>query len=383
MIRDDNAAGKPDLYSVAEVCFSRSWGGLEHYCAEMALRLSSRGMRVVPIVSPGSPIDVKLKKAGLRTLAISTRNYLSPLATLHLTKYFRTHSIDALHLHRTQDLGVVLPAAEAAGIPIRVLTLQMESDRRKKDIYHRWIYNKLSLVLTITERMRRLVTENVAVNPSKVKVLYYGVDCDKLNAEAEPQDYIRWRWNIPGDAFVVGLVGRIEPSKGQEILLRAAASLQDRIPGLVLMFVGDETIGQSGEKARLRKLAERLIPAVPVIFTGYQSPPGGIVPAFDISVLASRKETFGLVVIEAMALGIPVIATNAGGVPEIVEEGRTGLLVPPEDPPALAAAILRLYRAPQLRRVLSEAGISQTRAKFGMDIHLLNLERYLRGDSQG
>jgi len=292
----------------------------------------------------------------------------------------RRHSVDALHLHRTQDLSIALPAADLAGVKHRVLTLQMESNRTKRDLYHRWVYGRLTAVLTITERMRRLVVDNVAVDPNKVRCNYYGVDVDELRAQAEPKGAVRGRWGVAQDAFVVGMVGRIESLKGQELLLRAGALLTGRISKTVVMLVGDETIGQRGELERLKRFASGLKPRPEVVFTGYQSPPGRVVPAFDVSVLASRRETFGLVILEAQALGVPVVATAAGGVPEVIEDDLNGLLLPPDDPEALAGAIERLYRDKDLRQRLADAALRTVRERFSLKEHLIRLESALRGN---
>jgi len=253
----------------------------------------------------------------------------------------------------------------------------MESSRRKRDIYHRWVYSRLTKVLTITERMRKLVIKNIAVNPEKVETLYYGIDTKEIRSHAEPKEAIRERWHIPADAFVVGIVGRLEKQKGQELLLQACAKLKDKIPALSVMIVGDETVGQSGELQRLKTLADDLLLADQVVFSGYQNPPGVIVPAFDVSVLATRKETFGLVILEAMALGIPVIATDAGGVPEIIEDGVNGLLIPPDDSGALVAALMRLYSEGDLHKKFSINGKQTVETRFSVEAQVEGLERAL------
>lgn len=366
--------------NIAEICFSRSWGGLEHYAADTTILLAKRGHNVLAIAYPNTPIWDKLTNNGLYPIPIKAHNYVSPIATLHMTRLFIKHQIHSVHIHRTQDLGTVLAAAQLAKVPVRVLTLQMESDRKKQDVYHKWVYGQLTYVLTITRRMKELMIGNVAVNPDKIIPLYYGIDIDGLREKALPRNEIRGKWGIPDDAFVSGLVGRIEPSKGQEVLIRAAASLNNRIPELTVMIVGDETVGQSGEKMRMELLARDLAPQLKVVYTGYQSPPGSIVPAFDVSVLASKKETFGLVVIEAQALGIPVIATDSGGVPEIIEHGVNGLLTRPRDHVQLAEAIEQLYNDKELRAMIGRVGRQTTELRFGLERHLSQLERALSGE---
>ncbi len=359
--------------NIAEVCFSRSWGGLEHYVALTTIRLVERGFNVSAVTYPASPLTDYLRKNGIDPVTIRAHDYFSPIASLRMAMLFRNSSISSLHLHRTQDLAPALFASDLSNVRNRLFTLQMESARRKRDIYHRWVYNRLTNIVTITERARKLMVDNVTVDPSKVSVLYYGIDIDKLRQEVQTSAVIREKWKVPDNAFVIGLVGRIEPSKGQEVVIRAAASLTNKIPQIVVMFVGDETVGQLGERDRLEKIAKGLSPNLTVIFTGYLSPPGNIVPAFDVSILASRKETFGLVVIEAQAIGIPVIGTNAGGVPEIITNNENGLLVPPSEVDALASAIQQLYDDTSLRKHITINGSKTVEKHFSLDVHMKRL----------
>lgn len=332
---------------------------------------------MIPIVNPGTPLYDHLQRSGFDPATIHSRDYFDPRAIFKLTRLFRQQRVSSVHVHRTQDLAVVLAAAGFADVNQRVLTLRMESKHRKKDLYHRWVYSRLTSVLTLTERMQRLVRQHVAVNPDKVRVLRNGYDFEKLRSEAESSAVIRARWKIPENAFIVGIVGRLEPGKGQYYLLKAGKLLQGEIPHLHLMIVGEETVNLKGEAERLRRIALELDLSDRVVFTGYQHPPGVVVPAFDIAVLASKKETFGNVLVEAMALEVPVIGTNAGGVPEIITDGENGLLVPPEDPAALAEAILLLYHEHQLRRRFSETGLKTVQSRYSLESHITGLEKSL------
>ena len=232
-------------------------------------------------------------------------------------------------------------------------------------------------MLTISVRLADLVRQNVAVDPDKVRVLYNGYDVDELYAEAEDQKIIRAKWGVPTAAFVVGICGRLETGEGQHLLISAGKHLIQTIPNLYIMIVGDETDNISSELARLKNMAVDFGLNDRVIFTGYQNPPGIIVPAFDLSVLATKKETFGSVILEAMALGIPAIGSKAGGVPEIIDDGVTGLLFKSEESADLARAIQRLYDNPELRHKFSVAGVNKVRSKFSRESHVAGLEKAL------
>ncbi|MBZ0263903.1 glycosyltransferase [bacterium] len=340
----------------------------------MADLLTKRSWNVIPIVAPGTPLEDILLKRGLSPITIPSSNYIAPQTTFKLSRLFREHHVQAIHLHRSHDLGVVLPAAKMANVRKRVFTIQMESGRIKRDIYHRYVYSQLTNVLTITDRIKKKTIESVAVHPDKVQRLYYGIETEKFRAQMLPKSDIRKKWAIPENAFVVGMVGRLEAAKGQEVLIRAAAIAKDKIPSLKVILVGEETVGQSSELERLKILADELLPDRDVVFTGYQAPPGIIVPAFDLAVLATKRESFGLVILEAMALGVPMLATADGGVLEIIHDKMTGRLYQPGDHNALAQLIVELYSNPDERDRYATAALEMVRTKFSMEKHLSELE---------
>lgn len=236
----------PHKLSIVELCLSKAWGGIEHRFCDDVIWLLERGHRVIPVVSPNTHIKKYLESVGIDPVVIRSRDYFDPFASLRMARLFKRNHVNALHIHRTQDLGVPLLATCISSVPVRLLTLRMESKRLKKDIYHRWIYSRLSVVLTLTDRMRRLVQSNVAVDQGKVLVLPNGIDIDKINSETETRNIILAKWGVAADSFVVGMVGRLEQGKGQHVLLKAAARLGDRIPKLTIMLVGDETVDRQG-----------------------------------------------------------------------------------------------------------------------------------------
>lgn len=348
-------------------------------CVDDAERLRDRGHNVTSVTRCDTPLEERFAAKGFSPFTVAARDYLSPIASIRLARLFRNRGLTALHMHRTQDVGTALLAADLGGVPNRVLTLRMESEQRKFDPYHRWVYGRLTRVLTITERLRRLVIENRPIAAGKVHCLYNGTDFARLRASAEDRTVIRERWGIPGDSFVVGMVGRIDPLKGQRSLITAISGLTKTIPLLRLMIVGEESVGETGERRVLEHLIAEQGLQETVIFTGHQHPPGITVPAFDVAVMPSRKETFGNVAVEASGLGVPVIATDAGGAPEIITHGRNGLLVPPDDSNALMESLRKLYFNPEMRFDMGKEGAIMAEQRFSIEKHLAGLEKALEG----
>jgi glycosyltransferase involved in cell wall biosynthesis len=202
----------------------------------------------------------------------------------------------------------------------------------------------------------------------KIEVLNNGFDLAEFPPlMPEERSEARTKWNITPDAFVVGAVGRIKfVRKGQEFLLQAAALLKDQGIPITCLLVGGASPGSEDHIDRMKALADEL--QVEAIFTGELPDPRLAYAAMDIFVLPSAQpEPFGGVVMEAMALGLPVVGTAIGGTSEQVAEGETGLLVPPADPKALAGALARLANSEKERHAMGDAARERIRTIFSLD----------------
>jgi len=366
---------------ILEVCFSPSLGGLELYCLNTAQRLAARGHEVSLWLTQGSrmaehalagrPVREMAGEAPLPyTLRLSKApGYVHPWFTLKARRLIREQDIQVIHLHRSQELALFAPI----NIP-KVLTLQIQSSLPKRDLWHRWVYSKVDRILTISELMRDLALKTLPVRSDKVHVLYYGVPADDLYSQRGDPQETRHRFGIPADAFLIGLVGRLEESKGQALLLKAFAQVYQRFPQAHLLLAGDPPPEHAGYDQELKSLAADLGVAERVHFIGFQADTAPIFAALDLCVLASKQEAFGVVLLEAMAQGVSIIATRAGGVPEVIQDGVNGLLVKPEDSAELAGAIERLISDAEGRRRLGKAGFRIVREKFGLERHLQALE---------
>ena len=356
--------------NVLEVCFSPSLGGLELYCLKTARQLMQRGHKVLVWLAEGSRMLGHPLVEELDVQVFPEPGYLNPLFWRKAKNILRSNAIEVVHLHRGRDLASF---AWFKKIP-RVLTLQIESTYPKRDLYHRFVYSRVDRVLTITERMRELALQALPVKPEQVFCLHYGVDADGLRERSGDPAAFRREYGIPENALLIGLVGRLESSKGQDVLLKAFAKICHEYPDLHVLLAGEPPPEAGDYDRKLRDLAQKLNIFDRVHFVGFQVNTPPVYAALDVCVLASRKESFGLVLLEAMAMGVPLIATAAGGVPEIVKNGENGLLIPPEEPDALARALKRLIGDPNLCNKLSKGGQNAVAGKFSLDKHLEALE---------
>jgi glycosyltransferase involved in cell wall biosynthesis len=236
----------------------------------------------------------------------------------------------------------------------------MQSGLDKRDWFHNKVFKRLDGCITITERGREELTTTTVLAPEKIAVVHYGIDTTRFSPESISREEARRTFGIPEDAFTVGIVGGFNPGKGQKEFiegLRIAAEMEpglgDRLHALI---VGERPSDPADYVAEIGRLRQSLPFADRVQLLPFTSDPRPVYRALDIFVLASHSETFGMVLQEALAMGVPSVGTNNGGVPEIITDGRTGLLIEPQSPQAIADAVVKLYRDELLRSHIAHTG---------------------------
>jgi glycosyltransferase involved in cell wall biosynthesis len=245
-----------------------------------------------------------------------------------------------------------------------------------------------ALLRRLTPQMDRLIAVSRAIlaklvaegrTPAPVELIYNGVDLQKYELTEAcctlPEEY-----GFPEGTPLVGVVARLEPEKGHPTLIDAWPMVLEKVPEARLLIIGEgsqrrtlearaEALGLLGEPCEGDRCVgtRNARPGAKVLFTGLRDDVPQVTAALDVAVLPSYREAQGLAILEAMSLRRPVVATQVGGVPEMIEDGRTGLLVPPRDPAALAAAVVRLLTDHPLADMVSRAGHDFVRANFSLD----------------
>ncbi len=196
-----------------------------------------------------------------------------------------------------------------------------------------------------------------------VHVVRNGIPLDRF-APGPPPAGLRAELGLPEGVPVASVVGRLTPWKGHQVLLRAWPAVRARVPGARLIVVGEVAFWDEGYGAQLRALAEELGLGGSVHWAGFREDVADVLRLSDLLVLPSIDEPFGRVIIEAMSVGLPVVATASGGVPEIVIEGETGLLAPPGEPEGLADAIVAVLSDPARAHEMGAAGRARALEHF-------------------
>lgn len=266
------------------------------------------------------------------------------------------------HVVHTHDVGTLFytgPAARRAGVPLIVHTEHGRGDypRLRRRLLGRLAGRYARPFYCLTEDMAAWVTSHRIVPPRKIRLIFNGIDTARFREPCDP-GAIRRELGIPPGAPVVGTVGRLSEIKRQDVLIRAFARIRGGVPDAHLILVGDGPLRQS-----LGELAGRLGLDARVHFAGFRPHSAPYLRAMDVFALTSRSEGMPQAALEAMVVGLPVVASRVGGLPELIDHGRTGFLVEPGDEPGLAEALLELLSDPGRSGRMGEAGRREVEAK--------------------
>jgi glycosyltransferase involved in cell wall biosynthesis len=354
----------------------RVTGGAEMYVRRVAplLRQSGWDLRVVTFVSGGQLVD-DLRAEGVPVIELGLRHNADLSVLTRLGRLWRSDPPDLLHTHlyhagligrivghRTGIAAIVVHqhGAELARSPLRSLL-----DRATTT----WVTRYVSSCHAVA----RILTTREHIRLSRIEVIYNGLDSTPFSVHPShltlPQG-----WPVPTGAKVVGSVGRLSPEKGQKWLLEALARLIHQGQDLHAVLVGEgRSLLDLQNQARRLRIAER------VHFPRARRDIWDWLANFDLFVLPSEWEGVSLALLEAMASGLPVIATNTGGTPEIVLDGETGLLVPARDPGKLAEVMQRLLGDPFLRDQIGQSGRAHALENFTIQNTVTRLNQLYHG----
>jgi glycosyltransferase involved in cell wall biosynthesis len=278
-----------------------------------------------------------------------------------LTGLIRREKIDLIHAHIfTSNLWGRI-AAWLTGVP--VVTTEHNVDLWKKP-YHFWMDRTLagigSKVICVSRKVEEFYLQKVPALRSRTTVIYNGIDADFFKPDGK-RDAARDRLGVPRERFLSGTVGRLVPQKRQQDFIEAVWKLKKSEKN-----IGGILIGDGPERSKLEEKARALGLEREIIFAGFCDDTPALYAALDAFVLCSDREGFPMTVLEAMAAGVPVVATDVGGVSECVENEKTGLLIPAGDPDALARELLRLAEDPEFRKHLTERAGERVRREFSI-----------------
>jgi len=336
-------------------------GGTERHLADLVTHLDKQ--RFEPVVwctGEWGAIGDEMVETGIKVIKYPLSFY-RPGEFLMAAFFIKRGNFDVFHSYGYGSHFIDAVLAKTQGIPTYISSRRNVRHWPRGEKLHlvERVRNYLSdIVIANSEAVKRKSAEVERIAPDKIKVIYNGVDLEEANTKGAGRN-LREELDIPDNYIIIGNLANLKPIKGQEYLIQAFAKVMERANRLKLVI-----IGEGPERERLSALADKLEIGEHVIITSIKSSRFDLVRLFDIFVLSSLTEGFSNVIIEAMAMGKPVIATDVGGNGEAVVHGKTGVLVPPADPEAMASAIIDLASDPELRARFGEAGKKRVEEHF-------------------
>lgn len=358
--------------NILGICLSPGKGGLELYAHSIISMLHEEGHNCHFALAEGQFLQSLGWRIPLIKLQPVFRKF--PIQTARqLASYIDAHAIDVIHMHWNKDLNLAaLAKLLSHRKPKLVYSRHMEITRPKKDFYHRFLYKQVDMVLVISNFVRKQALQYLPLASEKIQLSYLGVPRTRQSTtESCREEYPE----LFGDEkeFVIGMIGRIEEYKGQHLLLEAVHLLKQKNKDCKIALAGPimdkDYFDKLQNKIRILGLSEN------VCYLGSIKNSGRLMACCDVVVLTTYCETFGLVLAEAMRAGTAVIGTNAGGVPEIIKDGETGLLFKPGSASELAGCLTELIQNPVKRNTMAAAGRNFADKMFDEQKHLEGLQK--------
>jgi glycosyltransferase involved in cell wall biosynthesis len=353
------AAPQPPL-RIAGVDPERGYSGGETQVLGLTLSLGRMGHRAELICDPAGALWERAQAAGIACHGLRIRNSVDFAAGMRLRSILRREHFDVVHFH-TSRAHAMAPFAHGHA---RALIVTRRMDYRPNRMFAPYLYNHaVDGVAAISSE----VAESLArarVPRTRVAIISSGVDCELFRPPApEERRVARARLGIASDAIAIGTVGALEERKGHCYLLAAIGELR-RVPQPPLICV---IAGDGSQRPALERDAARMGIADAVRFLGRVDDVRMVQWALEIFIFPSLHEGLGVALLEAAACGLPAVASNTGGIPEVVVDGRTGLLIPPADAGAIAAAVRRLIATPAERSAMGAAARDRALQEYTMD----------------
>ncbi len=343
---------------------ARTWRGGQNQVLLTVNGLRAIGERSALVAHPDGELRRRAAE-GLELIPIAPRTEMDLSAAWRFARVLKRLNPDVVHAHDPHgvamaSLALSLTSGSSKQGPLPPLVASRRVDfHLKGNSFSRWKYRQVDCFIAASEAIRQMLVAD-GVPAERTVTVHEGIDVDHVVA-APPVNVHEALW-LPHHAPVVGNVAALVPHKGQRYLIDAAHLVVRDIPDARFIILGEGELREHLERQVREHHLEKH-----VLLPGFRTDVIGCIKGFDLFVMSSVTEGLGTSLLDAMACGRATVATTAGGIPEIVQDGVTGVLVPPRDAPALAAAIVRALRDEPLRARMGKAGFDRVRDRFTVE----------------
>lgn len=364
---------QPAALTVLHVNTERGWRGGERQVYWLATTMSTLGARSFVAARRGEELITRLEERGIVTVPVQPRSEFDPIAAWRLRRVVRAEGVQVVHAHTGHAVALAALATVGTGASL-VVTRRVNAPLRRNP-GTRWKYARARRIIALSEAIAGTL-EAGGIPRAKIEVIPSGVDLDRTvdrAAQATVESL-----GVPAGSSWAVQVGALDPSKDPLTFVGAIAVARRAVPALHGVLVGEGPL-----RAAIEREIDRRGLRANVHLAGQRADADALLAAADVAVLSSREEGLGTVLLDAMAFGTPVIATKAGGIPDIVEDRVTGLLVPVADSEALGNAIAHLVRDRELAVRLTSAARARVRGFAIEAIARRTLDLYRRVLAEG
>lgn len=346
------------MYTVLHTESSRGWGGQENRIYHEALGIKKLGARVIIVCQPGSVISQRAGAAAIEVAYCNMRKSYDIPAIHYLLNVIKKEQVDVVNTHSGKDsLLAAIAGRLSSRKPVIVRTRHLALP-----ITSRFTYSVLPhRVVTVSERVRQYLVNEEGISPGRVAAVPTGVDLEMFNPHKNA-GMLRAELNLADNVPLIGMVAIFRTKKGHHILLEAVPHILKEIPDTIFVLAGN---GPTLDK--IKSMVKEMDLEKHMLFPGLRPDVPDILKSIDIFVLPTLQEALGTSILEAMAMEKPVISSRVDGVPEIVKDGITGLLVQPDNPDTLAKAIITLLRDKNRARKMGVEGRKFAEQYFTVD----------------
>lgn len=355
---------------VAHILKVKAIAGAETHLLTLLEGQRARGIdaQFIMLASPSNPMDSMMAASEARGIPIQRlpiNSHADVMVYSRIRQALQTLKPDVAHTHLQHGDLFGIPAARWSGVPVILSSRHNDDIRRKRlpvRLLNQALWGMVDGGIAISEAIRKFSIDVEGALPEKVKTIHYGLDLTKPLDRAGARSALLGELSLSDETVLIGMVCRLIELKGVQYVIRALAKIADQFPDAHVVIAGDGPLRDSlTAEARNLGITDR------VHFLGWRSDIPRVMTALDTLVVASDREGFGLVILEAMAQQIPVIGTNVSAIPEVIADEETGLLVPPRDADTLAAALSRLLTDKPLRHHMGLMGLDRLETHFSAE----------------
>ena len=350
---------------ILQISSASSFGGGERYVADLTNALRARGHDLYIAVRPRSPLPRHLQLPPEKILTLPMRNALDVQSAHELDRFVKRQQIEVVHAHMARDYSLAAYAARRNPQTKFFATRHVLFPLNRM---HRHTLARATRVIAVSAAVAKELRAQRILKDDQIAVIPNGVDLHRFTralAGFDRTEFLR-KLKLPADCLLVGSIGELRTLKRHDDFIRAAARIKSEFPAAQFVLAGVDSSPAGEIRRQLEKLVFELGLHHSFHFLGWLDQAERLLAAMDVFVSASETESFGLVIAEAMAAGTPVVATRTEGAQEVIEDQKTGVLVPIGDVAQIAAAVSGLLSDPHQRDQIAQRAKDAVTTRFSL-----------------